>query len=44
MKISRMSLTFSDQGQGHGMKFFSPFTTIQNVKSYISALAHGRKL
>ena len=23
---------------------FSPFTTIQNVKSYISALAHVRKL
>ena len=28
------------KGQGH----FSPFTTIQTVKAYISALAHVRKL
>ena len=34
-----------DLGQGHGMTLkFYPFATIQTVKSYISALAHVRKL
>ena len=44
MKIAR-HWALSDQDQGHGvtLKFF-PFTTIQTVKAYISALAHVRKL
>ena len=34
-----------NQGQGHGVTLkFSPFTTIQTVMSFISALAHVRKL
>ena len=43
--MSSMSWPLFDQGQGHGMtsKFF-PFTKMQIVRSYISALAHGRKL
>ena len=42
METPRMSLTLalSDQGQGHGVTF----TTIQNVKYYISALENDRKL
>ena len=35
----------SNQGQGHRMtSIFSPFTAIQIVRSYISALAQGKKL
>ena len=33
----------SDQGQGHGatLIFFSPFTTIQTVRSHNSTLVEG---
>ena len=35
----------SDQGQGHCRPSkFSPFTTIQTVRSYNSTLVQGRKL
>ena len=35
----------SVQGQGHGLTLnFFPFTTIQTVKCYISALEQERKL
>ena len=42
-----LSLTFAVSGKGEAhdtTSIFSPFTTIQTVKSYISALTHCRKL
>ena len=49
MKIAQTSSRFrhwalSNQGQGHSKRNFSPFTTIQTVTSYISALALDREL
>ena len=39
------NVALSDQGQGHCRRSkFSPFTTIQTVKSYISTLVRARNL
>ena len=44
MKIAQTSLTLSDQGYGYGMKVFLHLPNTKSFKSYISGLAHCRKL